>query len=66
VEIIDLFNALQKANNIIASCETCLQLSHAKNYIENFKNIHNNEELYQKLLNKISNKEKEFNCNFRI
>lgn len=62
----NLIKLTNKAHNVIASCKDCNQLVAAEQYIENFKQLTDNNELYNKLLTKINEKKQEFNCDFRI
>lgn len=63
---IDLTKTINKANNIIASCTTCLHVKNAANYLENFKQQTKNYEYYTKLVEKLNEKRQELNCNFRF
>jgi hypothetical protein len=59
---LELIKAVQKANSTIASCQNCIHVKNVKNYLENFKRQHKNEDFYQKLSNKLKDKVKELNC----
>jgi bifunctional N-acetylglucosamine-1-phosphate-uridyltransferase/glucosamine-1-phosphate-acetyltransferase GlmU-like protein len=65
MEKLDLTKTIQKANNIIASCTTCVHVKNAANYLENFKQQTNNEEYYTKLVEKLNIKRQELGCDFR-
>lgn len=62
---IDLTKAINKANNIIASCTTCVHIKNAENYLEIFKQQTKNEEYYAKLVEKLNKKRQELSCDFR-
>ena len=62
---LELIKAVQKANNTIASCQNCIHVKNAENYLENFRRQYKNEEFYQKLHNKLQEKREELNCDFR-
>jgi hypothetical protein len=62
--ILELIEAVRKTNDVIASCETCVHLKNTEIYLENFKNIYENEEFYQKLYNKLQKKREKLNCDF--
>ena len=53
---IDLTKAINKANNIIASCTTCVHIKNSENYLEIFKKQTKNEVYYTKLVEKLNKK----------
>jgi len=56
---IDLIKAVQKAHNIILSCENLEHIEVAENYISNFNELYKNEDLNNKLTLKLNDKKQE-------
>jgi hypothetical protein len=52
----ELIKALNKAHNIIMSCENFEHILVAENYVSNFSEIYNNEEIINKLKIKLDEK----------
>lgn len=66
MKTIKLIKLTNKAHNVIASCQTCVQLEIADKYVQNFKEVTNNDEFYNKLCERIEQKKIELSCDFRI
>lgn len=58
----NLIKAVQKASNIIISCNTCDHVKNAENYLEIFKQNFKDDEYYDKLMLKLKERKAELNC----
>jgi hypothetical protein len=59
---VNLIKAVQKASNIIISCNTCDHVKNAENYLEIFKQNFKDDEYYDKLMLKLKERKAELNC----
>ena len=59
---VNLIKAVQKASNIIISCNTCDHIKNAENYLEIFKQNFKDDEYYDKLMLKLKERKAELNC----
>jgi hypothetical protein len=58
----NLIKAVQKASNIIISCNTCEHIKNAENYLEIFRQNFKDDEYYDKLMLKLKERKIELNC----